>query len=123
MRVRSELKGIVAGKMVLPQPTTVTRSQEKITASVTGTTQVEVPAQVEGTADDVSAESPIPHATPVPVATDAGATDETLVPHVGVANGDQLWPPSVLSGYPPVVQRGTRIAEQVSERVSLKDTV
>jgi hypothetical protein len=122
MPVPSELKGIVAGKVVPPQAT-VTGSQEKITASGTGTTKVEVPAQAEGTAADVSAESPIPDAAPVPVATDAVATDESPLPHVGVANGDQLLAPSVLRVDTPVVKRGTPTEEKVTEGVSLKKAV
>src|SRR5260370_175015 len=53
----------------------------------------------------------------------AAETDESLVPHVGVANGDQLLAPSVLSVDTPVVQRGTQTAEKVTEGVSLKKSV
>ncbi len=79
--VCSELKGAAAGKIVQPQATTVAGSQEKTTADDAGTRKVEVPAQVEGTADDVS---PIPYATPAP-----GATDESAGPHVSIADGDR----------------------------------
>jgi hypothetical protein len=118
MPVPSELKGTVAGKIVPPQATPVTASQETITASGTRTMKVEVPAQVEGTSDDVSPGSSIPHATPV-----AGVTDESPVPQVSIADGDRPLAPSVLSGDSPVVQRRTEPAPKVTEGISLKKPV
>lgn len=118
--VHSELNGAVAGKIVQPQATTtVTASPEKITASGSGTTKVEVPAQAEEAADDVSpGSSVLPHVTPVP-----GATEECPVPRDSIAGGDQPLAPSVLSGDSPVVQRGTEAEEKVTEGVSLKKPV
>src|SRR5258708_411701 len=116
--VPSELKGTFAGKIVPPQATTVTASQETITASGTRTMKVDVPAQVEGTADEVPPASSTPHPTPV-----AGVTDESPVPHVSIADGDRPLVPSVLSGDSPVVQRGTEPAQKVTEGVSLRKPV
>jgi hypothetical protein len=118
--VHSELNGAVAGKIVQPQATTtLTASPEKITASGSGTTKVEVPAQAEAVADDVSpGYSVLPHATPVP-----GATEECPVPRGSIAGGDQPLAPSVLSGDSPVVQRGTEAEEKGTEGVSLKKPV
>jgi len=116
--VHSELNGTVAGKIVPPQATTVTASQGKITASGSGTTEVEAPAQVEVTADDGSPGSSIAHATPVP-----GATEKSPVPHVSIADGDQPLAPPAMSGDSPVVKRGTETAEKVTEGVSLKKPV
>jgi len=111
----SELKGTFAGKIVPPQATTVTASQETITASGMRTMKVEVPAQVEGTADEVPPASSIPHPTPV-----AGVTDESPVPHVSIGDGDRPLVPSVLSGDSPIVQRGTEPAQKVAEGVLKK---
>ena len=86
--VHSELNGAVAGKIVQTRATTtVTASPEKITASGSGTTKVEVPAQAEATADDVSpGSSVLPRATPVP-----GASEECPVPRGSISG----WRPAV----------------------------
>jgi hypothetical protein len=110
----SELKGAVADRIIQPQATTVAGSQEKISAGDTGTTKVEVPAQVEGTAEDVSPGSPIPYATPAP-----GATDESLEPHVSIAVGDR---PSVSTGDRPVVQKEKETADTVKGDAFTKKT-
>jgi hypothetical protein len=119
--VHSELKGAVADKIIQPQATTVAGSQEKTTEDDAGTREVELPAQVKGTAADVST---IPYVTPAP-----GVADESLGPHVGIADGDRPLVPLVLSGDSPViqgdssvVQKGTEAAEKVMAGVSSKKT-
>ena len=113
--VHSELKGAAVGKTIRPQATTVAGSQEKTTpADDAGTMKVEVPAQVKGSADDVSPESPIAYAAPVP-----GTTDESLEPRVSIVVGDR---PSVSTGDTPVVQKEIEPVEKVKEDVSSKKT-
>jgi hypothetical protein len=118
MPVHGELKGSVAGKTVPPQAAIVTSPQEKMTASGTGTTNVEVPLQTEETADNFSPESPIPHATSAP-----GATEENPAPQVSIAEGDQPSAPPVLIGDTPVNKRGIETAQKVTEGVALKKPV
>jgi hypothetical protein len=112
--VHSELKGTVAGKIVPSQATTVAGSQEKTTADDAGTRKVEIPTQVKGTVDDVSPESPIAYAAPVP-----GATDESLEPRVSIVVGDR---PSVSTGDTPVMQKEIETVEKVKGDVSSKKT-
>jgi len=113
--VHGELKDALTGKIIQQQATVVAGSQEKTTtADDAGTMNVEVPAQVKGSADDVSAKSPIAYAAPV-----SGTTDESLEPRVSIAVGDQ---PSVSTGDTPVVQKKTEAAEKVMEGASSKKT-
>jgi len=115
MPVHSELKGIVAGKIVPPQATTVTGPQEKTTADDAGTSKVELPALVEGTADNVC---PTSNVTLAP-----GATDENPGPPVIIADGGRPLVPLVLRGDSCVVQKETEAAEKVMEGTSSKKTV
>jgi hypothetical protein len=108
----SELKGAAAGNIIHAQAAIVAGSQEKTTADNTGTRKVEFPAQVEGTADDVSS---IPYAMPVP-----GTTEDSPGPHVSIADGDRPLVPLVLSRDSPVVQKGAEAAEKMVEASSKK---
>jgi len=112
--VRGVLKGAVAGKIIQPQATTVAGSLEKTAVDDAEWREVELPAQVEGTADDVS---PIPYAAPAP-----GAMDESSGRDVSIADGDRSLMPLVLSGDRPVVQKEPEAAETVTEGASSKKT-
>ena len=114
---QSELRRTIAGKSALPQAPTIPDVQGKMTASSTGT-KVEVPAQEEGTAVDVSSGSPIAQYTDV-----SGATDESPAPQVELADGNQPSGAPVLSGQSPAVWAGTKTEEIVPEGASLKKPV
>lgn len=101
----SELKGAVADRIIQPQATTAAGSQEKTSAGNTGTTKVEVPAQVEGAAENDPPSPPISYATPA-----AGATAENLEPHLTIGVGDR---PSISTGDRPVMQRENETADTV----------
>jgi hypothetical protein len=110
--VHSELKGVIADKIIRPQAAAAVGAQEKTTTNDAGAGKAEVPTQVKGAANDVLPESPIAYAAPV-----SGATDESLEPRVSIVVGDR---PSVSTGDTPVVQKKTEAAEKVMEGASSK---
>jgi hypothetical protein len=112
MSIHSQLKCAVADEALQSQSTAVAGPQEKTTADNAGTKEAVLPLQAERTAEDVSADSPVSYATPA-----TGATDESLLPHVSVANGDR---PMASGDGRPFVQRETEIAAKADEKVSAK---
>jgi hypothetical protein len=112
--VHSELKGVIADKIIRPQAAAAVGAQDKTTTNDAGAGKAEVPTQVKGAANDVLPESPIAYAAPV-----SGATDESLEPRVSIVVGDR---PSVSIGDTPVVQQEIGTAEKVKGEISSKKT-
>jgi hypothetical protein len=110
--MHSELKGVVAGKVIQPQATAVLGLQQK---GSTGESGVELPTQSEGVANGASPDSSATNATPA-----AELGNKYLVPQASIASRDR---PLVLSGGGPLVQKETEAAGETKEGVFTKKAV
>jgi hypothetical protein len=109
-----ELKNVNGAKIIPPQATTGTGSEEKTTAIDSAMKAVVWPTQAEEIAYDLSSSSSVPYAKPAD-----GATHEGSVPQDSIADGDH--PHRLVSrGSDSTVLKAIRTAETDKEDVSTK---